>query len=250
MKVTMKSSELWKNCIGAVSKLIERTSFTFTPEGVRMKAMDPSHIALVDFELSAEGFDEYDVSETKVVGTDLKKMNEILARAKKGDEFSMSLQEDEGLWVLTFKGTSTRRFTLPLMEIEDEELPEPELDFTASAKVLAESIQDGLKDASVVSDSVCFELSEGVFQIYAESEAGRAEMSLSEGDEGLLEFHVDSPARARFSIGYLDNITKAASSGSVAEIHLGTDLPIRLNFPMAEDKGRLEFLLAPRIESE
>lgn len=250
VKARMESSELWKNCIGPISKLIEEAAFTFTPEGVKMKAMDPSHVALVDFELSAEGFDEYDVKGTRVLGMNLKEMSKFFSRAKKNDELVFGFQEGENRLDLTFKGTSTRKFTLPLLEIEEEELPEPELDFTASAKVLAGMVKDGLKDASLVTDKVRFELLEENFLMTTESDTGSTEMKLSEGGEGLQELEVDKTARAMYNIGYLNDIIKVASSKDIVEIHLGPDLPLRLNFSMAEGNGRLKFLVAPRIETE
>jgi proliferating cell nuclear antigen len=53
-----------------------------------------------------------------------------------------------------------------------------------------------------------------------------------------------------FNIKYLGDMTKAASSTDVITINLGMDLPIQLDFPVAEGKGKLRFLLAPRIEAE
>lgn len=246
----MGNSELWKNCIGPISKLIEEAAFTFTPKGVGMKAMDPSRVALVDFELSANGFDSYEIEGTRILGMNLEEMSKFFSRAKKSDELIFSFQEGENRLVLTFKGTSIRKFTLPLIEIEEKELPEPELDFTASAKVLAGMIKDGLKDASLVTDKVRFELLDEHFLMTAESDTGSAEMKLPVGSEGLQELKVDETARAMYNIGYLDDIINVASSNDIIEIHLGTDLPLQLDFPLAGGKGRLRFLLAPRIEAE
>ncbi len=173
-----------------------------------------------------------------------------MSRAGKNDEFVMELNEEEGRFTLRLKGDSTRRFTLPLLDLKEEELPQPDLNFTVNAKVFAGAITDGLKDAALVGDNVRFEISGGKFLMGIESDTGSAEMELSDGDPALKELDVEEKSEAMYNIEYLDDMTKAASSSDVIEINHGNDLPVQMIFPIADGKGRLEFLLAPRIEAE
>ncbi|MFP4005937.1 MAG: proliferating cell nuclear antigen (pcna) [Candidatus Hadarchaeia archaeon] len=246
----MKNSGVWKNCIGAISNLVEEIDFEFTEEGVEMRAMDPSHVALSEFKLSSNAFEEYELEGPQKLGVDLGEMDRFLSRAKKNDEFTLSFDESEGRLKLKFRGESTRRFSLPLLEVEEEDLPEPDLDFTAFAKISAGAISEGLKDAALVGDNVRFELLEDKFLMGIESDTGSVEMELSEEDGGLKELDVDEPSRSMYNIGYLDDMFKAASSSDLVEIHHGTDLPILMIFNIADGNGKLKFLLAPRIETE
>jgi proliferating cell nuclear antigen len=230
--------------------LIEEAAFKFTPEGIKMKAMDPSHIALVEFELPAAAFVEYNFKQPIVLGINLLEMNKIISRGKAEDELILELDEKQNRLGLTFKGVSTRRLSLPLIDVREAELPEPKLQFTAAAEVMAGVIQDGLKDAEIVGDNVRFELSENGLVISAESDKGTTELKLGKGDKGLVRLNVKQPARAMFNIKYLSDMTKGASSTDIITINLGTDLPIQLDFPVADGKGKLRFLLAPRIEAE
>lgn len=246
----MDNSEIWKDCIGAISNLIEEADFEVDGKGIRMKAMDPSHVALVDFRLSSKAFSAYDVEDTVKLGLDLTEMDKVMSRAKKNDESAIGYIEEENRLKIEFKGTSTRRFSLPLLDLEDEDLPDPDLDFTASAKIAAGVINDGLKDAALVGDNVRFELLEGKFLMKIESDTGSAELELSEDDEALESIDVDNPSRAMYNIGYLEDMFKASSSNDIVEIKHGQDLPIQIIFEIAEGNGHLKFLLAPRVETE
>lgn len=246
----MADSKIWKTCVGAAVNLIEEAAFKFTPEGIKMRAMDPSHVALVDFELPAGVFVEYDVKQPAVLGINLAEMNKIMSRTKPQDELIFELDQERNRLGLTFKGASTRRMVLPLIDVSETELPEPKIQFTAKAEVLAGVLQDGIKDAEVVGDNVGFAINDDGFFISAESDKGTAELKLVKGDKALVKLDVRQPASATFNIKYLSDMTKAASSSDIMIINLGTDLPIQLDFPVAEGKGRLRFLLAPRIESE
>lgn len=246
----MAESKVLKTCVGMMVNLIEEAAFKFTPEGIKMKAMDPSHIALVEFELPAAAFVEYNFKQPIVLGINLLEMNKIISRGKAEDELILELDEKQNRLGLTFKGVSTRRLSLPLIDVREAELPEPKLQFTAAAEVMAGVIQDGLKDAEIVGDNVRFELSENGLVISAESDKGTTELKLGKGDKGLVRLNVKQPARAMFNIKYLSDMTKGASSTDIITINLGTDLPIQLDFPVADGKGKLRFLLAPRIEAE
>ncbi len=246
----METSEVWKNCIGAISNLIEEVDLEFKEDGVEMRAMDPSHVALVDFRLPKEVFEEYDVEESRKLGIDLEEMDKVMSRASKNDEFILKFDEEGGRLKLRFEGDSTRRFSLPLLDLKEEELPQPDLDFTASVKVSAGAVSDGLKDSELVGDNIRVNISGDTFLMGTESDTGSAEMELSKGDESLKEIDVDETSEAMYNIEYLQDMIKAASSKDVIEINHGTELPIQIIFPIANEKGRLEFLLAPRIEAE
>lgn len=250
LKVRMETSEVWKNCVGAISNLIDEADFEFKEDGVEMRAMDPSHVALADFRLPSKAFEEYDVEKSRKLGIDLTEMDKIMSRAKKDDEFVLEFNEEEGRLKLRFQGDSTRRFSLPLLELEEEEFPEPDLDFTASVKVTAGVVSDGLKDTALVGENVRFKITDDKFLMGMESDTGSAEMELSEGAGGLQELDVEESSEAMYNIGYLDDMIKAASSNDVIEINHSTDIPIQMIFPIADGKGRLTFLLAPRIEAE
>src|SRR5436309_6668587 len=59
-KATMNDARLFRNLIGAISSLIEEADFNATPEGIKLRSMDPSHIAMVDFEWPKAAFDTYE----------------------------------------------------------------------------------------------------------------------------------------------------------------------------------------------
>src|SRR5216684_241457 len=59
-KATMNDARLFRNLIGAISSLIEEADFNASPEGIKLRSMDPSHIAMVDFEWPKTAFDTYE----------------------------------------------------------------------------------------------------------------------------------------------------------------------------------------------
>jgi proliferating cell nuclear antigen len=59
-----------------------------------------------------------------------------------------------------------------------------------------------------------------------------------------------APARSLFSLDYLSDIIKPASKSNEVTLQIGNDFPIKINFEIAGGRGKVGYLLAPRIESE
>ncbi len=57
-KASISDARLWKNLLAAISTLIEEADFNATPEGIKLRSMDPSHVAMVDFEWQKTAFEE------------------------------------------------------------------------------------------------------------------------------------------------------------------------------------------------
>ena len=53
-----------------------------------------------------------------------------------------------------------------------------------------------------------------------------------------------------FPPDYLANIIKAIPAGTKVNIELDKDYPVKLVFALAEGAATVDYLLAPRIESE
>ncbi|KXB07752.1 hypothetical protein AKJ51_00115 [candidate division MSBL1 archaeon SCGC-AAA382A20] len=250
MRVVMSTSKIWKNSIGAISNIIDEGAFNFSSEGVKMEAMDPSHVAMVDFHISSSAFEEYSVDESTSIGLDLIELNKIISRAGKNDEVILEVSDERDRLNLTFMGASTRRFSIPIIDTAEEEIPSPDLDFTAKAKIQAGVIKDGIKDTSLISDNVNVTLSEEEFKMMSESDTGSAETEVSKKEDVVRNLEVNEPSKAMYNIDYLSDIMKASSSGDFTTVRAGKDIPIQIVFSMADGDAKLEFVLAPRVESE
>lgn len=246
----MSDTKVWKTCMGAIANLLEEAHFKFTPEGVSMRAMDPSHVALVDFRLPAGAFEEYKVSKPLGLGLSLAELNKVLSRARSDDALIMEYDEGKNRFLITFKGASSRRFSLPLLDLRESELPEPRLQFTAFVEATAEVLQDGLRDSETVGENVRFEVGEEGFFMRAEGNGKSAELRLEKGSAAMPKFKTERPCSSMYSVKYLSDMLKAADPKEPVSVSLGQDLPIRLDLRIAGGKGSLSFILAPRIESE
>ena len=58
-KIKVADAKLLRDMISAISILVDEATFNLVAEGMKLRAMDPSRVAMVDFEWPKTVFDEY-----------------------------------------------------------------------------------------------------------------------------------------------------------------------------------------------
>ncbi|MBU2559262.1 proliferating cell nuclear antigen (pcna) [archaeon] len=245
-KASLRDPKLLKHSIDAISNMVDEVGINVTAEGMTMRAMDPAHVALVDFELKRSAFDEYEVGEAIVLGIDLDRLNTILKRAGKEDKINLEVDPEKNTLKIRLENASTRTFNLPLIEVSEEELKVPDLDFPSTVEIKSDIISEGIKDAEIVSDHVILEVDKENFYIKAKGDLGNVEVKASK--EGAISFDVTQDTRSMYSLEYLKDMIKASDIADTVKISLGDNIPVKMEFLSSDVK--LSFLLAPRIESE
>jgi len=246
-RAVVTSAKLWKGIIAAVSELVDEANFIIAPDGLRLRAMDPSHVAMVELDLPPTAFDEYECDEETVIGVNFDEFNKLLKRAKARERLELELSDRSRLTV-KFVGKALRTFRMPLIDIAGEELPSPSLEFNVRAKVIADALRDAIKDASVISDYVKFKADQEVLTILASGDRGDVEVKLSEDMGSLIELDVKEPSASTYSLSYLSDMMKAVAAAEIATIQFSTDMPLRLDFELPGE-GRITYYLAPRMEA-
>ena len=232
--------------ITEVSNLIDEAAFKITKEGISMRALDPSRVVLVDLNLPAEIFSKYYIEEEETIGLNMDHFKKILKRAKSDDILILRKGKDAFLKII-MQGIATRKFELPLIEVEELELDLPNLPFTAKAVILGEVLKEAVKDASLVSDSIKFIAKENEFVMRAEGETQEVEIKLTLEDEGLLDLNVEEETKSAYGVSYLADMAKGIGKADEVVLRFGNEMPLQMDYPI-RDEGRLTFLLAPRVE--
>lgn len=241
-KAVLNDAKSWRSSVDAIAALIDEGSFTIDESGIKLRAMDPSQIALVDFILPAKGFEKLDVQKSVSIGIDFAELSKITKRSKPEDKIELSF--DGSRFKMSFRGETTRNFSLSVMESSSNPPREPKIDFTAEIKIAPNIIKEALKDAELVSNHVALNAENGL-TVTADGDTGSVDINLKE--DKLLSLNVKEPAKAVFSLDHLNNILKEAEAPSVVSMGLKTNAPLRVEYSLGD--ARVVYYLAPRIES-
>ncbi|MDH5481385.1 MAG: proliferating cell nuclear antigen (pcna) [Candidatus Bathyarchaeota archaeon] len=249
-KLKVSDAKLLRDMTTAISILVDEATFKIDPHSIKLRAMDPSRVAMVDFEWSKTVFEEYICTESTKMCINISELLKLLKRAGKDEVVELSLDEKTGRLQVKITGKYTRNFTMPTLEASEEEVPTPKLTFNVRAKATTGGLSQAIEDAQLVSDHVRIEADAEKIVFNATGDLMGATISLQKGSDTLLDLEAKESSKATFSLSYLSEIIKAAAATSdIATIEFSTDMPIKLDFQQAKE-GKLMFYLAPRIETE
>lgn len=236
----------WRYIIEGLATIVDEANFVVGPDGVKLRALDPGRVAMVDLFIPPSVFEEYRVEAETRIGVVLDDLVDVMKRAKADDRLIMEVSGNRLTVVLS--GKAERRFRLPLLDIAGQELPQPKLNFTVAAKMLSDTFRDALKDAELVSESVRFKAEDDALYMISRSDKGEVETKFSVETGSLLEIDVKEPAEASYAVEFLNKIvSKAYRVSDVLTLKYASNMPLELTFDVAGG-GVLKYLLAPRVE--
>ena len=249
-KLKIADAKLLKDMITSISILVDEATFKLDPEGLKLRAMDPSRVAMVDFEWPKTVFEEYACTEPTKMCINISELLKLLRRASKDEAVELSPDEKTGRLQMKITGKYTRNFTMPTLEASEEEVPTPKITFNVKVKATTEGLSQAIEDAQLVSDHVKIEADSEKLIFNAAGDLMGATITLQKESDAILDLEAKEPSKATFSLSYLAEIIKAASATSdIATLEFSSDMPIKMDFQQVKE-GKLTFYLAPRIETE
>src|SRR5580658_6617571 len=76
--------EVLRELVEVISTLVSEVKFSVSKDGIEVKAVDPSHVAMLVLKLNKNGFEEF-TGEPTEIGVDVEKLKEVLRLSKPGD---------------------------------------------------------------------------------------------------------------------------------------------------------------------
>lgn len=238
-EVSVEDAKFWKNCVDAIVNLIDEGVLEVKADGISLRAMDPSQIAMVSFFVPKKSFVEYNVEGSERLGLNFDNLAKFLARAREKEKLRMVLEENR--LGMEFSGEGRRSFKVPLLDLSAGPQKEPKIEYDATVKVNAGQLKEILRDATLVSSHVVLEATEAGFFVDAKGD------SADLNEKATAEVSLKKPARATFPLQFLDDIAKACPNDAGITLNLKTNAPIKIEYAIGD--ASLTYYLAPRIEA-
>lgn len=238
-------SEILKDIIDIISPLVNEIKLNITSKGISIRAVDPAHVAMVDLEVKSNAFEEFKAKEMEL-GIDMDKLGSIMRLSTAGDMVSLEYDNDANRLTVRI-GNLVRKMGL----IDTAGMPDPKMpSLNLPAKVVLKSseISKGVRASESISDHLALSVNKDTFELFAEGDTDTVNLKLPK--DLLVDINAPSKCKSLFSIDYFSNMIKPVKSDNPLTIHLGNDNPIQVEFDIADKKGHVTYLLAPRIESE
>jgi len=235
-------------------RLLPEATLMFTRDGITLRALDPTKTVFLDLQFYASSFEDYVLEEEVKVGLIFTTLKDILKRIGTTEKLEFEVDKERNkfyIYVYPKKGKEVgliRRFGVPIIELAEEEFPELQLKFEASAEVRTSAVSDALELVKGVSDWVEIAISPDGVVFKGIGDSGKAaEMTLNQGDEELLSVVADDTIASKFSIGTLEAVVdKFKGVSKSVKLNIANNKPLKMEFYLGV--GELKAIIAPRVD--
>ena len=240
-KLELSDNRIFKDAFDSISRIVDDVQIQVDSEGLRLKALDRSHITFIVLDLQAELFDEFMCDVPEKINIDSTELMKVLKKCKTSDVLKLSV--DESNLIVIFEGDATRKFKIRFIDLEYDNPTPSNINFTCNLNVPSQLFLDALNDMDLFSDKLTITVDLDNLIISTDGELGDASTRYIHGEK------ITEIIRATYSIDKLKDIMKASKFSEQVTLSLGNDMPIKVEFKLITGDGQLEYLLAPRLET-
>jgi proliferating cell nuclear antigen PCNA len=226
--------------------------------------MDNAHVAILELTLPASWFDTYNLisaAESVQLGFNATFLHRILSSRDKNQQIHLvHSEEDTDLWLIQLtcvddsenqntKPYFDKHFELPLIDIEEQAMQIPEIEYAAELAMLSAQFAGIVTQLKMFGDTMEVQCSEERIALASTSQ-DQGKMFVEIGINDLSEFAIDEGAdlSLSFSLTYLKHICAYSKISNSVSIKFSDSYPMRVAYGLGEEEDALlVFHLAPKI---
>jgi|YelNatPaOPRAMG01_1025707.scaffolds.fasta_scaffold27558_6 proliferating cell nuclear antigen len=240
MQAVVKAEYL-KTFFDSVATLVAESRLYFGENGIKAVAVDGANVAMVIAEIPKESMEAYSIEAPKAVGVDFERVNRIL-KAMGNESVEMAVKDS-----LILRGRGME-YSIALIDPSAlrKEPNEPNLNFAVKAAMGARDFRNAVLAVDKVARDVILRSDSN--SLYVEGKGDTDRISIAFGAKDLLEF-TPAEARSMYDLEYVKSFCKIAGAGDLLVLQFGSKYPARFSFKLCADKVRVDYILAPKIET-
>ena len=252
MELIPRDSSAFRSAIEALKDFLPIAQLRISSNGLNVKGMDSSHVGFVDYKLAAADCESLDVDGTLTLGINMAGFARTLAAVGSGDRVTLGVTPNQDKLLVSYTNDKVGKkvaFTVPLIDIVDDAMELPDLEYSGTVVLKTADIANVIKEVSHFGDVMSLRLDPDGFHISATGDGGSVRQTLELTDDRTMELTEDS-VEASFGTKYMAGIMKGgASLSGTTRIEFDMTQPMRATFQFGTASKFISYL-APKIMDE
>ncbi len=232
-----------KTIVETLGVVVEEARLDFKENGLFVRVVDPSHVAMIKMEVDSAAFDTWEVDETNL-GLEIRKLKDMLSLGAT-DMVDLTYNDDTGTATVNIGRIDRNIRPLDNSTLNPPNVPDLELPcgVTISGAELAQALRAGRQ----VGELVTLSLDDKKFSVNVKQ---IDEVHVEFTKEDLVALDCGQAAKSQYSLSYLIPLSKVFQGIENVNVRFGENFPLKLNFDFADGAGTVEYFLAPRVEND
>ena len=248
---TVQSNAL-RTLVEVLKDVLNDINICFDETGMKIMAMDGSHVALIHMKLYADKFEHYFCQEKINVGLSMTAWYKLMKTVNNSDTVSMFIDSENnhelGITIENADKNSCTTFMLKLLDVDDDELNIPDVEINCVVTMPSNDFQRMCRDMLNIGDTVELTSTNDGLLFKCNGDFARQETLIGETTHGLtFNKKDDELITGKFALKYINLFTKSTNLCNTIELYLKPDYPLILKYNVA-NLGEIRFCLAPKCE--
>lgn len=244
MKLKTIQASSFKSTFEVLKDILNDVNIYFDENGVKMVTLDTARASLVDFELTADNFEEYECTEPIVAGVNISNMFKLLKTISTTDTLTLEITNRDIMKIKienSAKKTNTK-FELKLLDIDEDHIQVPQIPLNVCTVMQSIDFQRICRDMNNLSTDITIARTGDRFVCSCLGDFANQETILTCNE------NIEGTYTGTYSLKYLNIFTKATGMCSTVQLFQETENRFLVLQYNVANLGELKFYLATKVQ--
>jgi proliferating cell nuclear antigen len=224
----------------------------FEPNRLYIQSMDKSHICLADIEIKNTWFTEYNCLTDSKLSVDANNFAILLNYALKHDSIELKYDDQDKLYINFLNGAEKKMsfdnfFELNLVDIEDNSLHIPTVDYDVEFTIETKKFVDVLAQLNVFGTDLNIKCNENALELYSSGDSTKLKVNIPIDDLNEYAISEGEEMNISYSLNHICKMCTSLKLCSTVDVSLSSEYPMSLKYNLGEG-SKVNFYIAPKIE--
>lgn len=246
----------FKVLVEALKELLTDTCIEFDHTGVKIVAMDSSHIILVHLKLDASKFEEYHCDSKITVGVNMLNLHKLIKTINSNDTLTIFMDDGDinhlGIKIENGEKNTKTTYKLNLLDLDNTKITIEPTEFCDVITLPSTDFQKICRDMSNLSELVEIRSVNNKLIFCCKGDFCNQETVFADNDNPDCNTRISNASRKKdvvvqgvFNLKYLVLFTKCTNLCNTVELYLKNDYPLIVKYLVAS-LGEIKLCLAPQ----
>ena len=226
----------------------------FEKDRLFIQSMDKSHVCLANIEIKSKWFSEYDCINNNKISVDSNHFAILMNYALKHDNIELKFEDEaepEKLYVNFLngkekKGAFDHFFELNLIEIEEDSLGIPDVEYDVDFVIESKKLTELLSELNTFGQDLNIICNEEKVELNASGDSTKIKVNIPIDDLNEYAIAEGEELNISFSLSHLCKMCCSMKLGATIDVSLSGEYPMSLKYNLGDD-SKVVFFIAPKV---
>ena len=226
----------------------------FEKDRLYIQSMDKSHICLADIEIKDKWFSLFDCSCNSKISVDSTHFAILMNYALKHDKLELIYEDETDVDKLFVnflnekenKGAFDHFFELNLIDVDEDSLGIPEIDYDVEFIIDAKKLVEVLSQLNTFGQDLIIRCSESVIELNTNGDSTKLKVNIPIDDLDEYSITESEEINISFSLSHLCKMCLSMKMCPMIKVALSSEYPMSLIYNLGDD-SKVSFFIAPKI---